>query len=49
MACLPFGGGSDFFHEGVFNYPTLGDVYQVAAFDALNPLNKIRVDSMTTK
>ena len=30
------------FIESVFNYPTLGELYKYAAFNALDQLNKIR-------
>jgi NAD(P) transhydrogenase len=42
MACLHFGGGVQFFIDSVFNYPTLGDVYKYAAYDALGQLNRVR-------
>jgi NAD(P) transhydrogenase len=42
LACLSFGGGIDFFIHTVFNYPTLGDVYKYAAYNALGKLNKVR-------
>lgn len=42
QACLHFGGGIDFFIHAVFNYPTLGDVYKYAAYNALGKLNKVR-------
>jgi NAD(P) transhydrogenase len=42
MACLHFEGGIDFFISTVFNYPTLGDAYKYAAYDALGKLNKVR-------
>ena len=42
LACLSFGGGIDFFIHTVFNYPTLGDVYKYAAYNALGKLNKAR-------
>ena len=42
MACLSFGGEVDFFIQSVFNYPTLGDAYKYAAYDALGQLNKLR-------
>lgn len=48
MAALHFGGTVDFFIGAVFNYPTLGDVYKYAAYDALGQLNKIRGGSSTT-
>jgi NAD(P) transhydrogenase len=42
MACLHFEGDVDFFIQSVFNYPTLGDAYKYAAYDALGQLNKVR-------
>ena len=44
MACLHFGGTVDFFIQAVFNYPTLGDVYKYAAYDALGKLNAARAE-----
>jgi NAD(P) transhydrogenase len=35
MACLQFRGDISYFLNGVFNYPTLCDVYKYAAYDAL--------------
>ena len=29
------GGGADIFNRACFNYPTLGDLYKYAAYDAL--------------
>jgi NAD(P) transhydrogenase len=42
MAAMHFDGGVDFFIHAVFNYPTLGDVYKYAAYDALGKLNEVR-------
>jgi NAD(P) transhydrogenase len=42
MTCMTLGGGIEFFIESVFNYPTLGDLYKYAAFDALDKLNHVR-------
>ena len=42
MACLHYAGDIDFFIHSVFNYPTLGDGYKYAAYDALGRLNEIR-------
>ena len=42
MACMYFDGDIDYFIHSVFNYPTLGDVYKYAAYDALGKLNKVR-------
>ena len=35
MACMMFDGTIDFFIQGVFNYPTLGDTFKYAAYDGL--------------
>jgi NAD(P) transhydrogenase len=42
LAALHFGADVDFFVQSVFNYPTLGDVYKYAAYDALGKLNVVR-------
>ena len=42
MACMYFDGDIDYFIHSVFNYPTLGDVYKYAAYDALGKLNRVR-------
>jgi len=42
MGCMYFKGDIDFFIQSVFNYPTLGDVYKYAAYDALGQLNRLR-------
>ncbi|HTW94598.1 MAG TPA: Si-specific NAD(P)(+) transhydrogenase [Tepidisphaeraceae bacterium] len=42
LACLSFGGDIEFFIHTVFNYPTLGDVYKYAAYNALGKLNAAR-------
>lgn len=42
MTAMHFGGGVDYFIQAVFNYPTLGDVYKYAAYDALGKLNDVR-------
>ena len=44
MACLQFQGDISYFLNAVFNYPTLGDVYKYAAYDALAKLNKYRAE-----
>ena len=36
QAVLAYGGGTDYFVNTVFNYPTLAEAYKVATFDALN-------------
>jgi NAD(P) transhydrogenase len=46
MACLMYDGDIDFFIQAVFNYPTLGDVYKYAAYDALGKLNKVRAEAV---
>ncbi len=38
QAVLTFGGTVDYFIESVFNYPTLGELYKYAAYDALAKL-----------
>jgi NAD(P) transhydrogenase len=35
QAVIAFGGTLDYFIQSVFNYPTLGDLYKYAAYDAL--------------
>ena len=35
---MAYGGKVDYFVHTVFNYPTLGEAYKVAAFDGLNKL-----------
>jgi NAD(P) transhydrogenase len=42
LACMSFNGDIEFFIHTVFNYPTLGDVYKYAAYNALAKLNKTR-------
>jgi NAD(P) transhydrogenase len=42
QAAMHFEGTIDFFIQAVFNYPTLGDVYKYAAYDALGKLNELR-------
>ncbi len=42
LAAMHFEGTIDFFIQAVFNYPTLGDVYKYAAYDALGKLNELR-------
>ena len=37
-AVMALGGTLDYFEEAVFNYPTLGDAYKYAAYDALAKL-----------
>ena len=46
MACLMYDGDIDFFIQAVFNYPTLGDVYKYAAYDALGKLNRVRAEAV---
>ncbi len=38
QAVLNLGGSIDYFRDTVFNYPTLGEAYKVAALDGLNKL-----------
>ncbi len=38
QAVLAFGGTIDYFIQSVFNYPTLGELYKYAAYDALGEL-----------
>ena len=37
-AVISFGGTIDYFIQGVFNFPTLGDVFKYAAYDGLQRL-----------
>jgi NAD(P) transhydrogenase len=41
QACLQLGGTLDFFIQGVFNYPTLGEAYKYAAYDGLGNLARM--------
>jgi NAD(P) transhydrogenase len=43
MAVMAHGGDLNYFAEAVFNYPTLGEVYKYAAFDALDRMRERRV------
>ncbi|HEY6101052.1 MAG TPA: Si-specific NAD(P)(+) transhydrogenase [Anaeromyxobacter sp.] len=43
QAVMSFGGDINYFVEAVFNYPTLGEVYKHAAFDALDRLREKKV------
>nr|HEX4316802.1 Si-specific NAD(P)(+) transhydrogenase [Kofleriaceae bacterium] len=38
QAVMAFGGTLDYFIQSVFNYPTLGDLYKYAAYDALRAI-----------
>jgi len=38
QAVLFYGGSVEYFCDTVFNYPTLAEVYKVAALDGLNKL-----------
>src|SRR3984885_15039104 len=38
QAVLFYGGSVEYFHDTVFNYPTLAEAYKVAALDGLNKL-----------
>jgi hypothetical protein len=39
---ISLGGGLDFFLNSVFNYPTLAEVYKIAAHNAANRLRHVR-------
>jgi NAD(P) transhydrogenase len=39
QACMHFEGMLDFFIEGVFNFPSLSDLYKYAAYDGLGKLS----------
>jgi NAD(P) transhydrogenase len=43
QAVMAHGGDINYFSEAVFNYPTLGEAYKYAAFDALDRLRERRV------
>jgi NAD(P) transhydrogenase len=43
MAVMAHGGDLNYFAEAVFNYPTLGEAYKYAAFDALDRIRERRV------
>jgi NAD(P) transhydrogenase len=40
-AVMALGGNYRYFIEAVFNYPTLGDTYKVAAYDARKKLGAL--------
>ncbi len=42
QAVITLGGGLDYFLSSVFNYPTLAEVYKVAAHNAANRLRHVR-------
>jgi NAD(P) transhydrogenase len=42
QAVMSLHGTLNYFLDAVFNYPTLGDVYKYAAFDALDRLSERR-------
>jgi NAD(P) transhydrogenase len=46
QAVMSYGGDLHYFVEAVFNYPTLGDVYKYAAFDALERLREGKVKQL---
>lgn len=52
-AVMALGGDVNYFAEAVFNYPTLGEAYKYAAFDALEKLrernNVTHIDRAATK
>jgi NAD(P) transhydrogenase len=41
QAVMAFGGGTDYFVDAVFNYPTLAECYKTAAFDAINRMAEL--------
>ena len=43
QAVFALGGGLDYFISTVFNYPTLAEVYKIAAHNAANRLRHVRV------
>lgn len=43
QAVITLGGGLDYFMNAVFNYPTLAEVYKIAAHNAANRLRHVRV------
>ena len=43
QAVMSHGGDLNYFAEAVFNYPTLGEAYKYAAFDALDRLREKKV------
>lgn len=43
QAVMSHGGDLNYFVEAVFNYPTLGEVYKYAAYDALDRMRERRV------
>ncbi len=43
QAVIALGGGLDYFMNAVFNYPTLAEVYKIAAHNAANRLRHVRV------
>ncbi len=42
QAVIALGGGLDYFLDAVFNYPTLAEVYKIAAHNAANRLRHVR-------
>jgi hypothetical protein len=48
QAVIALGGGLDYFMNAVFNYPTLAEVYKIAAHNAANRLRHVRVRSGQT-
>jgi NAD(P) transhydrogenase len=45
-AVMTLGGDLNYFAEAVFNYPTLGEAYKYAAFDALEKLRERNVRTL---
>jgi NAD(P) transhydrogenase len=43
QAVMSYQGDLHYFQEAVFNYPTLGDVYKYAAFDALERMREGKI------
>ena len=39
QSVMAFAGTIDYFRDTVFNYPTMAECYNVAAFDGLNKLD----------
>ncbi|MGC4000530.1 MAG: Si-specific NAD(P)(+) transhydrogenase [Anaeromyxobacter sp.] len=48
-AVMTLGGNLSYFAEAVFNYPTLGEAYKYAAFDALDTLRDRKVTPIDRK
>ena len=48
MAVMSLGGTLAYFIEAVFNYPTLGEAYKWAAYDALEQMKGFRAEANVT-